>query len=248
MHPRSIGRLAHGARLCLLLSAIAVGAMPAHAQADAVTPAAASSQHDERAAARAAAEQGLADYIQRKEAHGADAATSASPLAVADARELSTLHIGYGFEVHTLTPEDLLGRRAELARVVRPTGVWRFVAQAGARPVGLVTVAWHEGRWQAVSFGGGGLAQEVEAVMAAYADAGRTNVRFIRVFQAQSDLLEVTSTADGIVRYAPLRSAREALSQDLPAGTVTGVMTLRDGRELIEPLRAAVKKSMEAAP
>jgi len=88
----------------------------------------------------------------------------------------------------------------------------------------------------------------VEAVMAAYADAQQANVRFIRIFQAQSDLMEIASPADGTVRYAPLRSAREALAQALPAGTPADVMTLREGRELIEPLRAAVKKNLGTAP
>ena len=248
MQPRSIGRFAQGARLCLLLSALAGGSMPALAQADAAMAATASAQHGERAAARAAAEQGLAEFVQRKQSHGAQAFTDRLPLAVADAAELASLHIGYGFEVHTIAPQDLVDARAELARLVKPTGVWRFVALAGARPVGLVTVGQVDGRWQAVSFGGSGLAQEVDAVMATYADAQHANVRFIRVFQAQSDLVEVASAAEGTVRYAPLRSAREALAQDLSAVAAADVMTLREGRELIEPLRAAVKKNMGTAP
>jgi hypothetical protein len=240
-------RLAQAARLGLLLSALAGGALPAHAQDDATAPLAAPAQPGEPAAARAAAEQGLAEFVQRKLSHGAEAFDGHLPLAVADARELAGVRVGYGFEVHTLAPQDLADPRAELARLVKPTGVWRFVVQSGARAVGLVTVGQVDGRWQAVSFGASGLAQEVDAVMAAFADARHANVRFIRVFQAQSDLIEVAG-ADGALRYAPLRSAREALAQALPGAGTADVLTLREGRELVEPLRAAVKKNLDAAP
>jgi hypothetical protein len=248
MIPRSMARLARRGRLCLLPAALACGAacLPAHAGTE---PAAtASAKQPDRAAARAAAERGLAEFVQRKQAQAMEGPAGRLPLAVASVPDLANARIAYGFEVHTIEPKDLVEGRTELARMVKPTGVWRFVVRAEGRAVGLVTVASVDGRWQAVSVGGRGLAQEVDALMATHADAGHRNVRFIRVFQAQSDLLEVASATDGSVRYAPLLSARQALSQAPEVDDAADAAALRDGYDLLEPLRAAVKKNMESAP
>jgi hypothetical protein len=251
LHSRSIARLARPGRLCLLLAAIACGAMPVHAQSGATPGAEASVRHADHAAALAAARQGLADFVQRKQQGAGDGSSGRLPLDVPDASALSNARVAYGFEVHTIAPKDIIEGRTELARMVRPTGIWRFVVRLDARPVGLVTVDKVDGRWQAVSFGGSELAREVDALMAVHADATRSNVRFIRIYQAQSDLLEVVSAEDGQARYAPLRSAREALAaQGLAAegATAAAAVPLQDSYDLIEPLRAAVKKNMDTAP
>ncbi|MGM9480175.1 hypothetical protein ACS5PN_03180 [Roseateles sp. NT4] len=191
----------------------------------------------DRAGAQAAAEQGLADYVQRKQQQGGAGATAFD---LPRAGDLANTRIAGGFEVHTIAPQDIAAGRSELRHMVQASGIWRFFVKVGTRPVGLVTVQRMDGRWQAVSFGGAGLAQELSELMAEHADVGADHLRFIRVHQAQTDLLEVVSPTDLQARYAPLASARAALSTEAPATT----SKLLDTYELLEPLRNAVKRNL----
>ncbi|AAQ61055.1 hypothetical protein [Chromobacterium violaceum] len=178
-----------------------------------------------------AARQGLAEFAKQNQAEHGARLPDGFPLALADGRELASLQLGRGFPVYTVDPQRLLAAEADLSRLMTPTGSWRFVVLSGARPVGLVTVEKMDGRWQAISFGAAELARNVEA-----AQAGHGQTRFLRVYQAQTDFLEV-APAGGKPRFAALMSARERLSlQQQPA--------LLDGADLIEPLRAAVRAGL----
>ncbi|MGY8624769.1 hypothetical protein [Chromobacterium violaceum] len=178
-----------------------------------------------------AARQGLAEFAKQNQAEYGARLPDGFPLALADGRELASLQLGRGFPVYTVDPQRLLAAEADLSRLMTPTGSWRFVVLSGARPVGLVTVEKMDGRWQAISFGAAELARNVEA-----AQAGHGQTRFLRVYQAQTDFLEV-APAGGKPRFAALMSARERLSlQQQPA--------LLDGADLIEPLRAAVRAGL----
>lgn len=179
-----------------------------------------------------AARQGLAGFVKQNLAEYGVRLPDGFPLSVADGRELASLRLGRGFPVYSVNPQSLLAADADLSGLMAPTGSWRFVALSGSRPVGLVTVEKVEGRWQAIAFGAAELAKNVEAAQAGH--AGQT--RFLRVYQAQSDFLEVAQ-ADGKPRFAALMSARETLSlKKQPA--------LLDGADLIEPLRAAVRANL----
>lgn len=179
-----------------------------------------------------AARQGLAGFVKQNLAEYGVRLPDGFPLSVADGRELASLRLGRGFPVYSVNPQRLLAADADLSGLMAPTGSWRFVALSGSRPVGLVTVEKVEGRWQAIAFGAAELAKNVEAAQAGH--GGQT--RFLRVYQAQSDFLEVAQT-DGKPRFAALMSARETLSlKKQPA--------LLDGADLIEPLRAAVRANL----
>ncbi|MEO9386646.1 hypothetical protein, partial [Chromobacterium phragmitis] len=82
-------------------------------------------------------------------------------------------------------------------------------------------------------FGAAALSRNLEAAAASHPGA---QARFLRVYQAQSDFLEMTA-AGGKPRFAALLSARQALS-------LTQEEALLDGADLIEPLRAAVRANL----
>lgn len=199
--------------------------------------------------ALAAAEQGLTAYVQRKQQGGAASETAFDLARPAD---LAQLRVAGGFEVHTIAPGVLVNERGDLHSMAQPSGVWRFFVKAGQRSVGLITVERVEGRWQAVAFGGAGLAREMSDLLGEHGSAGPENLRFIRVFQAKSDLLEVVSPVDMQPRYALLHSAREALKADMQA--TTGVVPdraeprLRATYELMQPLRNAIQRNLGAQP
>lgn len=238
----------------LLLSALTlavVPAAPAQAASAAATARPKAPEAGDRAGAQAAAEQGLADYVARKQQHGG---AGASAFDLGRPADLANMRIDGGFEVHTIAPKDLVAGRGDLRHMAQPTGIWRFFVKVAGKPVGLVTVQRMEGRWQAVSFGGAGLAQELSDLMAEHADVGADHLRFIRVHQAQTDLLEVTSPADLQARYALLASARAALAASLQAArgvddpVPAAAPRLVDTYDLLEPLRSAVKRSLAAQP
>ncbi len=228
----------------LSLSAPVAAAAPETGLA-AVPSAQSAQKRAEQAEARAAAQRDFQAFVRRSlEAHGGTL-PEGFPLQVNDLQELQGAQLGTGFEVHTVEPQDLLDPRAELSRVARPSGTWRFVIQREGRALGLATVQKFNGRWDTVAFGAAGLAQDVDALMHAHGNAERSNLRFIRVFQAQSDFLEVRGERDGRTRFAPLVSARQSLLlQPQRAGVPAD--GLSEPAEFIDALRTAVRKNLDS--
>ena len=185
-------------------------------------------------AALQAAKRGLAQFAEHQQALRPGSAPPDFPLDVTDVGDLKQATVSGGFEVFTIDPKDLL-TRGDLPALAKPTGEWRFIIALHGKPIGLATVQQVNGRYETVAYGASVLAKDVEAAMAAHGNSNRSNLRFIRIYQARSDLLEVDHA-----KFAPLHSARESLLLK-KAGN-----QLVDGAELLDPLRAAVKANIEA--
>src|SRR5471030_2200207 len=193
--------------------------------------------------AASAARRYFSQFVQYQVQNHAGSAPQGFPLEVADVQDLKDARIAYGFLVYTIDPADLLAGRREMKAMAKPTGVWRFVITLNEQPIGLSTVEQVNGKWETVAYGASVLAKDLDAAMGAYANADRSNVRVLRIYQAQSDFLEVSSAQNGAARYAPLHSARQALLLQRK-GAGDGLL---DASELLEPLRMAVKKNLESA-
>ena len=196
--------------------------------------------------ARAAAQRDLTRFIaQMQTRQGA----GELPFDVASAKDLKNASIGYGFAVYTVDPADLLAGRGSMQQMTKPTGQWRFVVMLDKKPIGLVTVEQNKGKFETTAFGGAVLARDVDAMMTQHGNADRSNLRFVRIYQARADLLEVSGQTDGTVRFAPLHSARQSLSAEgsTQATAATPASTLVDEADLLTPLRAAVKSNLDAA-
>ncbi|GJJ03531.1 hypothetical protein RugamoR64_40690 [Duganella rhizosphaerae] len=193
--------------------------------------------------ASSAVRRDFTQFVQYQVQNHAGSAPQGFPLEVADVQDLKDARIAYGFPVYTVAPADLLAGRSELRTLAKPTGIWRFVITLADQPIGLATVEQVNGKWETVAYGAAVMAKDLDAAMSAYANAERSNVRVLRIYQAQSDLLEVHGGQGGAARYAPLHSARQSLLLQRK-GTGDGLL---DASELLEPLRAAVKKNLESA-
>ena len=236
------------ALLCGASLALCAAVVPAHAQSDGtstfkVVPKRAA------AAAQAAAQRDFAQFVTHQmQVRGASGAPVDFPLDINDMQDLKDAKVGYGFPVYTVDPNELLAGRGSLKQMAKATGQWRFVILLNQRPIGMATVELNNGNYETVAYGAAVLAKDVDASMGYYADAERSNVRFVRVYQARSDLLEVVGREDGRTRYAPLHSARESLLmqqravKDGKAGDA-----LMDEAELLQPLRSAVKQNLDAS-
>lgn len=193
----------------------------------------------------AAAHRDFAQFVQFNVQTRSGTAPTEFPLEVSDVQDLKDAKLGHGFQVFTIDPKDMLQGRGDMRGMAKPTGEWRFVISLQGRPIGLATVEQVNGRWEVTSYGGAGLAREVDAALAAHGNAARSNLRFIRIYQAMSDLMEVVSASDARVRYAPLNSARQMLVAQ-QSSAKAGADNLMDQADLLEPLRASVKTNMEA--
>lgn len=197
----------------------------------------------QRDGASSAARRDFTQFVQYQVQNHAGSAPQGFPLEVADVQDLTDARIAYGFPVYTIDPAELLAGRREMKAMARPTGIWRFVITLNEQPIGLATVEQVDGKWETVAYGATVMAKDLDAAMGAHANADRSNVRVLRIYQAQSDLLEVSSAQSGAVRFAPLHSARQSLLLQRK-GAGDGLL---DASELLEPLRAAVKRNLDSA-
>ncbi|MCE3263673.1 MAG: hypothetical protein K0R43_2752 [Pseudoduganella sp.] len=211
----------HTHRLWLRIACAALMAVPFLAKAD-------------NGAAMQAAKRGLTQFAEHQQAIRPGSSPQDFPLDITDVGDLKQASISHGFEIYTVDPKELLAR-GDLSALAKPTGEWRFVVSLRGKPIGLATVQKVNGRYETVAYGGAVLAKDVDAAMGAHGNNARSNMRFIRIYQARADFLEVDRA-----KFAPLHSARESLLMK-KAGD-----QLVDGAELLEPLRAAVKANIEA--
>jgi len=211
----------HTHRLWLRIACAAMMAAPFLAKAD-------------NGAALQAAKRGLAQFAEHQQAIRPGSAPVDFPLDITDVGDLKQAKVSHGFEVYTVDPKELLAR-GDLASLAKPTGEWRFVISLHGKPIGLATVQQVNGRYETVAYGASVLAKDVDAAMAVHGNSARSNLRFIRIYQARSDLLEVDRA-----KFAPLHSARESLLLRKNGNQLV------DGTDLLEPLRAAVKANIEA--
>lgn len=235
---RSLGAAVLGA------AALALASPGAFAQAPERAPGQQMAPQRALAEAIAAARRDLAQFAAHQLHTRGSGAPADFPLAVTDLKELKEATIDYGFAMHTIDPAELIAGRSTMQRMAKPTGQWRFVITLRARPIGLATVERQNGRFETVSYGAAVLAKDIDALAALHGNADKSNLRFVRIYQARSDLLEVVA-ADGQTRFAPLHSARESLVLQQRAGKQTD--TLMDETELVQPLRTAVRQNLEAS-
>ncbi|UUZ52305.1 hypothetical protein LP419_22260 [Massilia sp. H-1] len=88
------------------------------------------------------------------------------------------------------------------------------------------------------------LSKDVDAMASFHGNADKSNLRFMRIYQARSDFLEVVGQ-DGRARFAPLHSARESLMlKTAPRKRARPSDDLLDEPDFIQPLRSAVKLNM----
>lgn len=197
---------------------------------------------------RQAAEDGLRTLTTRL-ISTADTPNANRIMAVDDYRALRDASIGSGFEVNLIDPNALLAGKSIDASTYR-SGVWRFVVMLDNKPVGLITVARMQGQWKMVEAGASELAQEIMAVVTAYASRfPLAQLRFIRSRQGMADLIEVipTTSADqtGTPLYIPLLSARVSLNHGTdPSHAASLSAPALDEAQIASALRASVRRGM----
>lgn len=153
----------------------------------------------------------------------------------------SGMELKQAFRMHTVSPLNL-AQCPGLDTIVEQMPVWRFVMASEGKPVSLMTVAQIDGQWKAVSIGGAGLAGEVAKVMELWPAAEGFSHRFVRVFQARADLIEISKNGE-LMGFVPLSSSRIALEL---GGAFEARVLLRNS-EVVTPLRDVVHRNLRQA-
>ncbi len=167
------------------------------------------------------------------------------PHEFSELNSIKHIKIGYGFEMFTVSPDSLAAdQESTLQGMLRPTGVWRFVVNLRGQAAALLTVAQVQGNWAMVSIGGAGLAKEVNRVTAAWPEKNGYKARFVRVFQAKSDFMEISRGTEpmGFVLFKSARIALQMDRYDIQPSTLVYQS------EFIETLREMVGEEMLRQP
>lgn len=177
-----------------------------------------------------AARTGICDFM--------NAGTSSANFPIAGKVSADNAAVRHGFQVYTVPPAAL-EISSDLTPIIAPTALWRFVVTAEGKPVSLVTVAQVQGNWTAVSMGGAQLAAEVNEVMEQWPAAKGYDHRFVRVYQARADFIEISMNGK-LIGFVPLTASRLAFGLEGPfdAGA------LLQSSEIVVPLRRLVNEKM----
>jgi hypothetical protein len=125
--------------------------------------------------------------------------------------EIEQATTGEAFPVYAMQPDRLLGLSSnqDLSTLSALALTWLFIVRSGGAPRCVLTVERVGGGWAAVSIGGSELARELQAASAAWPASAGYERRFIRVYQANAEFLEVfkSGTALGSVPFVSARLA-----------------------------------------
>lgn len=247
MHLHSVSRIKKSTLAALIISISCAVASPALLAQNPVSDMAGTS--DQARLVSAAAQRDFAEFVQFNVQRRGGTLPSEFPLEVNDVQDLKDAKIAYGFPVYSLPPQDVMNGRGDLRSMAKATGEWRFVITLNDAPIGLATLRQNNGRWGVTSYGGAVLAKDVDAAIAVHGNSTRSNLRFIRVYQAMSDFLEVVSSTDTRARFAPLQSARQTLllqQRSEKTGVQNSNYGLLEQSDILEPLRISVKRNIDS--
>ena len=184
-----------------------------------------------------AAESGIRDLIKSGVFHDLDL------LGFPGQHEIDDAALGEGFQIFTVGTAVLVGDTAtsDLSTNAYPLELWQFLVMSRSEARCILTVGRVKGKWTAVSIGATGLAMRLSGAMKAWPRSLGYQYRFIRLYQASSDFLELSGTA-AVIGFLPLASAREALnlkSRDFD------VHDIRSSWDILNEIRPVVKANLQ---
>ena len=108
------------------------------------------------------------------------------------AREVSNASVGEGLRVYELQPRLLLDRADAVSfeGLLEETGMWQLLVMDGTVPKAVLTVDRHQGAIQAVSIGGAGLAEQLNALLVRW-PASTYDLRFVISHQAGAQFMDI---------------------------------------------------------
>jgi len=157
--------------------------------------------------------------------------------------EANSATLGKGFRVYTVPPESILkeGVSQDLDVMAVPSNLWRFIILADGKAKVLLDVDLMIGRWTPVSIGGVGLAKELEKVLEAWPVSAGYQHKFLRIYQAKSDLMGIFYGGKNI-GFLPFSSGRMGMGLK---GLSFDPLDLYNSEDVLSKIRPLVKQNIQ---
>ncbi len=158
--------------------------------------------------------------------------------------DVAGAQLGAAFQVFTIPPDKILNYDPsipDLSSMIVPTNQWQFLIISQGNPKSLLTVDFFNDQWTTVSIGASGLAMQLSKITAAWPASAGYRCKLIKVYQAKSDLLEI-SFGDKLIGIIPLLSARMALGFEKKD---FDPLDLQDSGNIVINLKPIVQKGLQ---
>lgn len=158
--------------------------------------------------------------------------------------DIQSAELREAFQIFTILPEMILNDRSEEdVSLATPTNQWQFIIAVRNQPKALLTVDLVNGAWAPVSLGSSQLAQELSDFHVASATSfPGFRYKVVRIFQAKSDLIELSQGAK-VVGIIALTSILAATDERAAKGFY--IRNLRRPHEVFSELRPLVKENIQ---
>jgi hypothetical protein len=187
------------------LALLAAATIAAAAQAASPPPSAFAKDVIENLDQRAAAEEGLRQWVDNFSLSGAPVDAN-FVVDVTSLAELKTVRLGQGFALEVLDAAALL-EGASASSALRESGQWRYFVLQDTRAVGLVDVRKTGKHFEIAAVGAKDLAAKLATALAAY--PGR-QARFVRSYELTVDFVRLDDVrakrggSTGTIAYVPV--------------------------------------------
>ncbi len=199
---------------------------------------------------RASAEQPPPEDVLRAARSGIKAFLSSGEpqsvrlLGFTDRAEIDAATLGDAFPIYTVPPDRLLqrGSAPDLRALAVPTTLWQVIVVSRGTARSLLTIDRVNGSWTPVSIGSAGLASQLMTLIDTWPASAGYQYRLIRVYQATSDLMEVSQ--DGVpLGFVPFESARLAMRLSQASFDPRDLRTSSEVTGILRPLVAKALQS-----
>lgn len=184
----------------------------------------------------AAAKQGINTFVKDPNM------TNLQDYGFATKKDIDSAVLGKGYHVYTVNPDTLLNNDTQdLGSMAVPTDMWEFLIMSQGKAVSVLTIAKMNDRWTAVSIGKTGMAEQMGNFIKKWPESKETSHRLIRIYQAASDLMELSQTGKK-KGFVPFMSSRAAMGL---TKTEFDPSDVHDSKDITTQLGPAVRRNIE---
>lgn len=160
------------------------------------------------------------------------------------AKETQGAELGEGFQVFTISPDQLLNddkNLSDFSSLIVPTDLWEFLILKDNQVKCVLTVDFFKNRWTAVGIGSSGLAVELKKVVESWPTSAGYQHTLIKIYQAKSDFVQI-SRGEMIMGLVPLIPARVAMG--MPDHNLNA-LDLQDPRNVLSSLIPIIRENLQ---
>lgn len=158
-------------------------------------------------------------------------------------KETGGVSLGKVFHVYTIDPTDILidDSAHDIQSDATTTSQWQAMILKDGKAISLLTVDLINEKWVPVSFGASELANQLSGILEIWPASKGYEYRLIRIYQATSDILEVTQGRN-LIGFIPLGTARISIGLEQQK---INTRNLRTSAEILKVIRPTVEQNLQ---